>query len=118
MRSPRYCSGDPWSLSRRDDQIGNASGSGEPFSVGVEEELFLVDPISGRQANASTAIHDRFDGACPTETSPTRHMTGHRGEADPHRASREAIRTGPSQKPSGWLLRPNTKVQRPPTTGG
>jgi glutamate---cysteine ligase / carboxylate-amine ligase len=43
-----------------DDRIGNAFGSGEPFSVGVEEELFLVDPITGRQANASTAVHERL----------------------------------------------------------
>jgi carboxylate-amine ligase len=31
-------------------------GSGEPFSLGVEEELFLVDPVTGRQANASAAV--------------------------------------------------------------
>ena len=43
-----------------DDQIDNAFGSGEPFSVGVEEELFLVDPISGRQANASAAVQERL----------------------------------------------------------
>ncbi len=43
-----------------DDHIENAFGSGEPFSVGVEEELFLVDPITGRQANASTAVQDRL----------------------------------------------------------
>ncbi len=43
-----------------DDQIGNAFGSGESFSVGVEEELFLVDPISGRQANASAAVQERL----------------------------------------------------------
>ena len=43
-----------------DDQIDNAFGSGEAFSVGVEEELFLVDPISGRQANASAAVQERL----------------------------------------------------------
>jgi glutamate---cysteine ligase / carboxylate-amine ligase len=42
------------------DLIGNEFGSGEPFSVGVEEELFLVDPISGRQANSSAAVRDRL----------------------------------------------------------
>jgi carboxylate-amine ligase len=31
-------------------------GSGEPFSVGVEEELFLVDPVTGRLANSSAAV--------------------------------------------------------------
>ncbi len=35
-------------------------GSEEPFSVGVEEELFLVDPISGRQVNSSQAVLDRL----------------------------------------------------------
>lgn len=36
-----------------------AFGSGRPFSIGVEEELFLVDPITGRQANSSAAVVDR-----------------------------------------------------------
>jgi carboxylate-amine ligase len=31
-------------------------GSGTPFSIGVEEELFLVDPVTGRQANAAAAV--------------------------------------------------------------
>ncbi len=43
-----------------DDHIDNAFGSGEPFSLGVEEELFLVDPITGHQANASTAVQERL----------------------------------------------------------
>src|SRR6202162_5210380 len=37
-----------------------AFGSGEPFTVGVEEELFLVDPLTGRQANASDAVQERL----------------------------------------------------------
>jgi glutamate---cysteine ligase / carboxylate-amine ligase len=43
-----------------DDRIDNAFGSGQPFSVGVEEELFLVDPVSGRQTNASDAVQQRL----------------------------------------------------------
>lgn len=43
-----------------DDETGSAFGSGEPFSVGVEEELFLVDPVTGRQANASAAVLERL----------------------------------------------------------
>jgi carboxylate-amine ligase len=43
-----------------DDQSGNAFGSGEPFTVGVEEELFLVDPLTGRQTNASAAVQERL----------------------------------------------------------
>jgi glutamate---cysteine ligase / carboxylate-amine ligase len=45
------------------DAGGDAShafGSGEPFTVGVEEELFLVDPVSGRQTNASEAVQARI----------------------------------------------------------
>ncbi len=33
-------------------------GEGEPFSLGVEEEVFLVDPVSGRQVNARAAVLD------------------------------------------------------------
>ena len=35
-------------------------GSSDPFTVGVEEELFLVDPVTGRQANASAAVLERL----------------------------------------------------------
>lgn len=35
-------------------------GSQEPFTVGLEEELFLVDPVSGRQTNTSKAVLDRL----------------------------------------------------------
>ncbi|MBV8216976.1 MAG: YbdK family carboxylate-amine ligase [Solirubrobacterales bacterium] len=35
-------------------------GSGEPFSIGVEEELFLVDPATGRQTNSSAAVLERL----------------------------------------------------------
>jgi glutamate---cysteine ligase / carboxylate-amine ligase len=35
-------------------------GSGEPFSIGVEEELFLVDPVTGRQTNSSAAVLERL----------------------------------------------------------
>jgi carboxylate-amine ligase len=38
---------------------GDGFGSQRPFSVGVEEELFLVDPVSGAQANSSAAVIDR-----------------------------------------------------------
>lgn len=36
-------------------------GSGTPFSIGVEEELFLVDPITGAQANSSGAVVEQLD---------------------------------------------------------
>jgi carboxylate-amine ligase len=35
-------------------------GTGRPFSVGVEEELFLVDPVTGAQANSSGAVLERL----------------------------------------------------------
>src|ERR1700704_3443472 len=38
----------------------HAFGTGDPFSVGVEEELFLVDPVTGRQVNASEAVQARL----------------------------------------------------------
>ncbi len=38
----------------------NTFGAGEPFTVGVEEELFLVDPVTGAQTNASTAVQERL----------------------------------------------------------
>ena len=47
-------------LMSTDDDIGDAFGSEKPFSVGVEEELFLVDPLTGRQTNASAAVQERL----------------------------------------------------------
>jgi glutamate---cysteine ligase / carboxylate-amine ligase len=38
----------------------NRFGTGDPFSIGVEEELFLVDPVTGRQTNASPAVLERL----------------------------------------------------------
>lgn len=43
-----------------EEKIEHVFGSGEPFSLGVEEELFLVDPVTGRQANASAAVQARL----------------------------------------------------------
>ncbi len=37
-------------------ETGPRFGAGRPFSIGVEEELFLVDPVTGHQANASAAV--------------------------------------------------------------
>jgi carboxylate-amine ligase len=36
-------------------------GTSKPFSIGLEEELFLVDPATGRQTNTSRAVLDRVD---------------------------------------------------------
>jgi len=40
----------------REPSIETSFGSGKPFSVGVEEELFLVDPLTGTQTNSSAAV--------------------------------------------------------------
>ena len=45
-------------------------GVSAPYSLGVEEELFLVDPVTGRQANASAAVLERLgpvDGSVQPE---------------------------------------------------
>ncbi len=50
----------------RDD----AFGSGEPFTVGIEEELFLVDPLTGCQVNSAEAVLRRVgarDGSIQRE---------------------------------------------------
>ncbi len=44
----------------REDEREHRFGVGDPFSIGVEEELFLVNPDTGRQANASTAVLERL----------------------------------------------------------
>jgi carboxylate-amine ligase len=48
----------------------HAFGAGDDFSLGVEEELFLVDPITGEQINASQAVLEQLgpvDGAVERE---------------------------------------------------
>lgn len=48
----------------------HAFGSSTPFSLGVEEELFLVDPATGAQIDASLAVLERIgpiDGAVERE---------------------------------------------------
>ena len=44
----------------REDEREHRFGTGDPFSIGVEEELFLVNPATGRQANASAAVVERL----------------------------------------------------------
>jgi carboxylate-amine ligase len=40
--------------------IEHAFDPATAYSVGAEEELFLVDPVSGRQTNASAAVQERL----------------------------------------------------------
>jgi glutamate---cysteine ligase / carboxylate-amine ligase len=39
---------------------GDRFGTSKPFTLGVEEELFLVDAVTGEQANASAAVIERL----------------------------------------------------------
>jgi glutamate---cysteine ligase / carboxylate-amine ligase len=41
----------------------HAFGTGKPFSLGAEEELFLVDPLNGRMVNSSAAVTERLASA-------------------------------------------------------
>ncbi|WP_155891915.1 carboxylate-amine ligase [Conexibacter woesei] len=41
------------------DPADHAFGTGSPFSLGVEEELFLVDPLTGEQIDAGPAVIER-----------------------------------------------------------
>jgi carboxylate-amine ligase len=50
----------PVSADTETAEAGDAFGTGEPFTVGVEEELFLVDPVTGRQANSSASVRARL----------------------------------------------------------
>ncbi len=47
-----------------DTSEDHAFGRGEPFTLGVEEELFLADPVTGAQINSSDAVLERI-GAGP-----------------------------------------------------
>ncbi len=42
------------------DSSSSRFGESAPFSLGVEEELFLVDPVSGAQVNSSAAVIERL----------------------------------------------------------
>lgn len=39
---------------------GHRFGESAPFSLGIEEELFLVDPVSGAQVNSAAAVIERL----------------------------------------------------------
>ncbi|HWF50462.1 MAG TPA: YbdK family carboxylate-amine ligase [Solirubrobacteraceae bacterium] len=75
-----------------DDEIDNAFGSQAPFSVGVEEELFLVDPVTGRQTNASAAVLERL-GPVDGEVERELHACQIELITDVCRSSGEAVGT-------------------------
>jgi carboxylate-amine ligase len=51
------------------DEADSAFGNRAPFSVGVEEELFLVDPLTGQQTNSAAAMHERLGPIDPADGS-------------------------------------------------
>ena len=59
------------SETREDGTDAPAFGHTDPFTLGVEEECFLVDPQSGRQANASSEalsrLPEKVDGTVAAE---------------------------------------------------
>ena len=86
-------------------------GSEEPFCVGVEEELFLVDPITGRQINSSAAVLKRLDEAsgkverelhaCQVELITNVHRTASDAVRELGELRRAVIRTGAGLLGSG-----------------
>src|SRR5947209_534735 len=68
----------------------HAFGSSHAFSLGVEEELFLVDPITGRQVNAAEAVQQRLG---PLQGTVERELHACQGEliTDVCRNAAEAI---------------------------
>jgi carboxylate-amine ligase len=68
----------------------NAFGSGDPFSLGVEEELFLVDPVTGRQANSSGAVLERL-GATTGQVERELHACQVELITEVHRTAAEAV---------------------------
>jgi len=69
-RAPGYLPRMPGPLETAVEDVAGAAaategrfGSSAPFSIGVEEELFLVDPVTGEQINAGTAVIERLAGA-------------------------------------------------------
>jgi carboxylate-amine ligase len=46
--------------SDRDNMGPSRFGTGEPFTLGVEEELLLVDPVTGRLENGGDALFERL----------------------------------------------------------
>jgi carboxylate-amine ligase len=72
-----------------------AFGSERPFSIGVEEELFLVDPVTGRQANASSAVLERLEdeGLPAGRVEPELHACHIELISDVSRCAGEAVET-------------------------
>ena len=82
-------------LELRPLEIEHRFGFSEPFSIGVEEELFLVDPLTGRQTNTAAAVLERLGDvegtveqelhACQVELITNIHSRRRRRRAGPRR---------------------------------
>ncbi|MBV9917678.1 MAG: YbdK family carboxylate-amine ligase [Solirubrobacterales bacterium] len=94
-----------------DAALEHRFGCGESFSLGVEEELFLVDPVSGRQTNTSAAVLARLgplDGsverelhACQVELITDIHMRADAAIRQLGELRRAVLRTGAGILASG-----------------
>jgi carboxylate-amine ligase len=73
-----------------DTDFEHRFGSGRPFTIGVEEELFVVDPVTGRQANSAAAVIDRI-GEVPGSVAQELHACQIELITDVHRTAGEAV---------------------------
>jgi glutamate---cysteine ligase / carboxylate-amine ligase len=90
------------------DHPDHRFGSGRPFSIGVEEELFVVDPVTGRQANSAAAVIERL-GEVPGSVAEELHacqvelITGVHGTAGQAVAELGALRHAVGETGAGLL---------------
>lgn len=95
----------------REDEPEDRFGTGEPFSIGVEEELFLVDPVTGAQTNTSAAVIAQLgevDGeverelhACQVELITTVHTSSRQAVKQLGDLRRAVLQTGAGILASG-----------------
>jgi glutamate---cysteine ligase / carboxylate-amine ligase len=86
----------------------HAYGERAPYTLGVEEELFLVDPIEGEQINASGAVLERIgqiDGTVERElhASQVELITGVCGRAGDAAAALASMRRAVTATGAGLL---------------
>jgi glutamate---cysteine ligase / carboxylate-amine ligase len=71
-------------------EIAHRFGFSEPFSIGVEEELFLVDPVTGRQMNSCATVLERL-GEVQGKVEPELHACQIELITDIHGSARDAV---------------------------
>ncbi len=86
-----------------EDEPEHRFGGGEPFTIGVEEELFLVDPVSGRQINSSAAVLERL-GHVEGEVARELHACQVELITEVHSSTEAAVRAGVWLRPFRDLI--------------